>query len=193
MCSSFGESSRVIDPGYSRQSECTGWVQKLWFKLKLLIIAFDQYYLDCCVTRGQVGCKFVVTFRLQELVWYIQFIGAVCVVLREKITDEISKFQRRLLCSFEMERACRATDILDAKCIIDFIDSVYSARFPAPTTGPRPYRVAPLLKRPKMIHLWTLFRTKLRSTAIPDLFFFKKRKSHFWIQLLHCVAAHQLD
>ena len=67
--------------------------------------------------------------------------------------DEISKFQRRLLCSFEMERACRATDILDAKCIIDFIDSVYSARFPAPTTGPRPYRVAPLLKRPKMIHL----------------------------------------
>ena len=52
LCSSFGESSRVIDPGYSRQSECTGGVQKPWFKLKLLIIALDQYYLDCSVTAG---------------------------------------------------------------------------------------------------------------------------------------------
>ena len=25
-------------------------MQKLWFKLKLLIIALDQYYLDCSVT-----------------------------------------------------------------------------------------------------------------------------------------------
>ena len=25
-------------------------MQKLWFKLKLLIITFDQYYLDCSVT-----------------------------------------------------------------------------------------------------------------------------------------------
>ena len=27
LCLSFGESSCVIDPGYSRQSECTGEVQ----------------------------------------------------------------------------------------------------------------------------------------------------------------------
>ena len=51
LCSSFGESSRVIDPGYSRQSGCIGEVQYRRIKLNGFS-ALDRYYLDCSVTAG---------------------------------------------------------------------------------------------------------------------------------------------
>ena len=78
MCSSFGDSFRVIDPGYSRQSECTGWVQKLWFKLKLLIIAFDQYYLDCSVTKSM-------TVKLHST---LHFYRVYCIRCRDSIRGD---------------------------------------------------------------------------------------------------------
>ena len=69
LCRHLGcHSSRVIDPGYSKQSGCTGEVQYRRIKLNGFS-ALDRYYLDCSVTAGLLLLRRLQTTRLSFGSW----------------------------------------------------------------------------------------------------------------------------